>query len=53
MKTGQTVFSEMNVTVRLGLVRKIKLGKDLDKIQAALARIYTGACHRALAGKTT
>jgi hypothetical protein len=43
----------MQVTVHLGLVRKIKLSKDLDAILGALSRAYVLAGQKAQMEPTT
>jgi hypothetical protein len=41
--------TDAQMTVHLGLVRKLKLSKDLKPIRAALGRIYSAACEKATA----
>jgi hypothetical protein len=41
--------ADAQMTVHLGLVRKLKLSKDLKPIRAALGRIYSAACDKATA----
>jgi hypothetical protein len=41
--------TDAQMTVHLGLVRKLKLSKDLKPIRAALGRIYNAACEKAAA----
>ena len=50
---GEDCLSEMEVALHLGVVRKLSLRRDLKKIRAGLAHVYSSACDRISADTTT